>query len=131
MNDLSPHTPIVQENQDFILLDNHWKIKKNDISAVFITKLATYKRYPITAGVIFILIAASCSSLICGLLGIVCILSSFFMKAKYVLRIKINTGEIRPLVSTNKVELETIRKEIEKAVMSNSTDFFKPVSKEE
>ena len=119
MANTSKHASSVQVNQDFILLNNHWRIEKRKISAVFVTRLATYRRYPITTGIILIEIATVSESPICLLTGIAFILLSFLMRVKYVLRIKIDTGEIRPLVSTNKKELEIIQQEIEKAIMNN------------
>ena len=119
MANTSKHASSVQVNQDFILLNNHWRIEKRKISAVFVTRLATYRRYPITTGIILIVIVTVSESPICLLTGIAFILLSFLMRVKYVLRIKIDTGEIRPLVSTNKKELEIIQQEIEKAIMNN------------
>ncbi|HIZ90974.1 MAG TPA: hypothetical protein H9807_02445 [Candidatus Bacteroides merdavium] len=131
MANTSKHATPVQVSQDFILLNNHWRIEKRKISAVFVTRLATYRRYPITTGIILLFIAAVSESYICVLMGIAFILSSFLMKTKYILRIKMETGEIRPLMSTNKKELEIIQQEIEKAVMDNNMSENKTVYNKE
>lgn len=120
------NTPTAKIDNEFAIFNNQWRFEIIKINAVFITRQATYKRYPICLGILFCIIAAACNSIGCLITGIFFFFIAYLMKAQYILRLKTNIGEVRPLSSTNKAELEEIQKAIEEALMyeeiSASTD---------
>ena len=124
------HTPTVQVNSEYALFNHQWRFEIKKINGVSVTRLATYKRYPITFGVIFVLIAITSSSVECACIGIFLFIIACLMRPQYVLRIKTGTGEVRPLVSKKRTELEDIKQAIEKAIMHDSYYDYKPIEAE-
>ena len=94
----------------------------DDINAVFVTKLANYKRYPITLGIFTLLLGLICIKNFTGF-GIFCFIGTFgcffyayTMKPQYILRLRTRFGEIKPLISADSLELEKIRDAILRAI---------------
>lgn len=115
------NTPTVKINNEFAIFNGQWRFEIRKINAVFITRQATYRRYPICSGILFCIIAAAYNSMGFLIAGLLCFLGAYFMKAQYVLRLKTSIGEVRPLSSTNKAQLEEIQKAIEAALMYEET----------
>lgn len=116
------HTPSVRINNEFIIFNNNWRFETKKVNAVFVAKQATYKRYPICLGLFFLVLAAACSSITCGIIAAFCFLLACLMKAQYVLRLRMDIGEVRPIASPNKSELEDIKKAIEAAILYEETE---------
>ena len=106
----------VRAEHDFIIINEQIRINKNRIVAIIITKQANSRRYPIFFGVIFLLISAISSSSVCLIISLLLFGLAILMRTKYALRIRTESGEIRPLASTNRSELEQIRDYIEKII---------------
>lgn len=102
-----------------LLIINSWRFYIRNINTVFVTKKATYRRYPIGIAILFIFIAMVANSYVMMFLSLPFILMACLMKTYYHLRIKSYTGEIHPLTSTNKQELEEIKRAVEAALMNN------------
>lgn len=111
------NTPTIRINSEYATFNNNWRFEIRKINAVFITRQATYRRYPIGLSILFGILAAANCSLTCLILAIVSILIAYLMKTQYILRLKTSIGEVRPLTSTDKAELEEIKKAIEAALM--------------
>lgn len=104
-----------------LLIINSWRFYIRNINAIFVTRQATYRRYPIGIAIIFIFIAMIANSYIMLLLSLLFFLTAYLMKTHYHLRIKSYTGECHPLTSTNREELEEIKKAVEAALQDNFT----------
>lgn len=104
-----------------LLVINSWRFYMRNINAVFVTRQATYRRYPICIAIIFLFIAMLTNSIIMALISLLFILMACLMKTHYHLRIKSYSGESRPLTSTNRQELEDIKSAVEMALMENIT----------
>lgn len=102
-----------------LLIINSWRFYIRNINTVFVTRQATYRRYPIGIAILFIFIAMVTNSYVMMFLSLPFILMAYLMKTYYHLRIKSYTGEIHPLTSTNKQELEEIKRAVEAALMDN------------
>lgn len=103
-----------------ILIINNWRFYMRNINAIFVTRQATYRRYPICAAILFCFIAIAAKSVIIGILALFFVLIACLMKTHYHLRIKSYSGESRPLTSTNRQELENIKRAVEAALMDHT-----------
>lgn len=94
-----------------------------DVNAVFVTRQLNYRRYPIFIGLCMFFITVICgggtASLVFGIITVLCFIIAICMRTKYVLRLRNRFGETRPLISTNRQELEEIRQAIYKAMEEN------------
>lgn len=103
-------------SKEFILNSSRYKL--SDINAVYVSKRANYRRYPITFGVfsfllgIFMMGGSVEVALFFFLCGIAMFVVAVRMKTQYALRLRIGLGETIPLTSTDSYELEEIRKAI-------------------
>lgn len=100
-----------------ILIINSWRFHMRDINAIFVTRQATYRRYPICAAILFFIIGAAAKSVIMAIPVLLLVLIALLMKTNYQLRIKLYSGENRPLTSTNRQELENIKRAVEIALL--------------
>lgn len=114
--DKSEDSRVVRDENNMIILNGQWRLEKRKISAVFVTRCATYRRYPISIGIFFFIIFGISHSVEYFIIGVIFILIACFIRTRYSLRIKMGTGEIRPLTSIHRSELEDIRRDIEKAL---------------
>lgn len=121
-NSSRKNSSIVQVDGYFISLNNCWRIDKRKINAVFVTKHATYRRYPIFLGIFFFIIALIGNFTTCFVIGGALFLTACLMRSRYTLRIILETGEIRPLSSTHKNELENIKQKIEDIINNSDMD---------
>lgn len=97
-----------------ILLSSRYYIK--EINGVFISKEQNFRRYPIFAAIVFVILALTIGHWSLWFLTVGCIAWAVLMRTQYILRIKVGLGEIRPLKSTNRGELEIIKEAIERAM---------------
>ena len=115
-----PHKIFYQDGttkvtDECVIFGSTWKICLNDIVAVFVTKQASYRRYVIFPGVVCLLIGIGVPLMLC--FSVIFFLCAVIMRPRYILRIKTGTGigEIRPLNSYNKSELNDIKDAIYRA----------------
>ena len=92
-----------------------------NINAVYVTRQATYRRYPIVAAIFFLLIAILADSMILAVIAGLFVLVAYLMKTHYHLRLRLYSGETRPLTSTNREELEEIKQAIETALLDDTS----------
>ncbi|WP_405371894.1 DUF6232 family protein [Phocaeicola sp.] len=103
-------------SKEFILNSSRYKL--SDVNAVYVSKRANYRRYPITFGVLsfffgLLMVGESMGvALFFFLCGLIMLIVAIRMKTQYALRLRIGWGETIPLISTDPYELEEIRKAI-------------------
>ena len=132
MKNKSPsNLSVVQLNDNFISFNNCWRIDKRKINAVFITRQATYRRYPILLGILFFLVALIGNFTICYIIGLIFFLCAYLIKTRYTLRIILDTGEVRPLSSVHKIELEKAKQKIEDIINNSDMDYISKELKSE
>lgn len=109
-----------------IIGDSHYRI--GDVNAVFISKTANYRRYPICLGLFALLMALSAFyggangfGLSCMLVAGGCFVGAYLMKTRYVLRLRTRFGETRLLTSTDRYELEQIKTGVVKALKQEAS----------
>lgn len=113
------NTENVVVTSDILLINRTWRFNMDKINAVFVTRQANYRRYPIFIAIICLVVTIVAASIVAGAFSLLCIVIAYFMKTKYVLRVISHAGEIKPLISTNKQELEAIKQAIEIALSDN------------
>lgn len=113
------NTENVVVTSDILLINRTWRFNMDKINAVFVTRQANYRRYPIFIAIICLVVTIVAASIVAGAFSLLCIVIAYFMKTKYVLRVISHAGEIKPLISTNKQELEEIKQAIEIALSDN------------
>lgn len=115
-------TPTARIDSERALFNGNYKIHIRDIHAVFVTRKAGNRRYYICGGIGLLLVgfimsaAGSDSAGTVMLVGTALIILPFLIKRKYILRIKTGTGEVRPLISSDKAGLENIRDAVNEAI---------------
>lgn len=103
-------------SKEFILNSSRYRL--SDVNAVYVSKRANYRRYPITFGVLsfffgLLMVGGSMGvALFFFLCGLIMLIVAIRMKTQYALRLRIGWGETIPLISTDPYELEEIRKAI-------------------
>lgn len=125
------HTAYAKVTNEYVLFNGTWKIDIRKINAVFITKQAGNRHHYILLGLFILLIGLISDSTIFLITGVISIVGAILMKSNYMLRLKIDTGEIRPIKSTNKRELEDIKEAIGKAMFydeDEDTDIHLPTT---
>lgn len=116
------HTPSALITNEYVAFNSSWKIDIKRVCAVFITKQADNRHHCILIGLFILIIGAISESTAILIIGLLCIIGAILMKATYMLRLKMDTGEIRPLKSKNKNELEEIKSAIERAMFYNDEE---------
>ena len=104
-----------------LLIINTSRYYMRNINAVYVTRQATYRRYPIVAAIFFLLIAILADSMILAVIAGLFVLVAYLMKTHYHLRLRLYSGETRPLTSTNREELEEIKQAIETALLDDTS----------
>lgn len=99
-----------------IIADSRYYIK--EINSAIVTKQQNYRRYPTLGAILSIGPALYTNSLGLWIIFICFIVAAILMKPTYALRLKMGLGEVRPLKSKNKEELETVRTVIQEAINS-------------
>lgn len=109
-------TAYAKVTNEYVLFNGTWKIDIQKINAVFITKQVNNRHHYILIGLFILLTGFIFESTLLIITGLLFCIGAIFIKSNYMLRLKIDTGEIRPIKSTNKRELEDIKEAIGKAM---------------
>ncbi len=119
------HTPHVKITDEYAIFNPNWKVNIKDVNAIFITRQATNRRYPILLALFCFITGGLSEITYFYIAGFFCLVWAFILiKTRYLLRIKIGRGEIRPIYSTNIHELEDIKEAMERAMLYNEEEEY-------
>lgn len=117
-NDLFYESPNVKITKSVLIIaSSRYYIK--EINGAIVTKQQNYRRYPILGAILMVGPAIYAGSIGLWLTFIGFIVAAVLMKPTYALRLKTGLGEIRPLRSQNREELEVVKDAIHKAITSD------------
>ena len=111
------HTPYAKITDRYALFNSTWKIEIQRINAVFITRQDTHRGYPIFGGFLFLFIGILSEVSFFHIIALISFFGAVLQRTHYVLRIKMDVGEMRPIKSTHKRELEEIKEAIERSIL--------------